>query len=145
MQQIEFDGIIITDPVTYDCPKGDQRDDNPDYSYCYFKVLNGRIKRHGVRKKDVYAVRCYTTRRTRNGEICQKYCFKGQPVFVMGELQPEMIERPEGTVDMVLGVRASYVRFLAREKDIIGRVMVVVEDEQEVYPDIEQDMVDWDD
>ena len=143
MQQIEFNGIIISDPVSYDCLKSDQRDENPDYSYCYFKVLCGRIKRHGTRKKDVFAVRCYNTKRTRNGEICQKYCFKGQPVFILGELQPEMVERPEGNMDMVLGVRASYVGFLARSKDIVGRVMAYVEDDQELYPDIEGDIVDW--
>lgn len=143
MQQIEFNGIIISDPVTYDCPKSSQRDDDQEYSYCYFKVLCGRIKRHGVRKKDVFAVRCYNTRTKRTGEICQKYCFNGQPVFVLGELQSEMIERPEGNVDMVLGVRASYVGFLARSKDIIGRVLAFVEDEQELYPDIEEDTVDW--
>ena len=143
MQEIVFDGIIISDPVSYDCPKPDQRDDDPDYSYCFFKVLCGRIKRHGVRKKDVYAVRCYNTKRTRNGEICQKYCFNGQPVMIKGELEPEMIERPEGNVDMVLWVRASYVKFLARKKDIVGRVMAFVEDEQELYPDIDEEMVDW--
>ena len=37
----------------------------------------------------------------------------------------------------------SWVGFLARSKDIVGRVMAYVEDDQELYPDIEGDIVDW--
>ena len=142
---IIFDGHIITDPVKYDCAKPKPEESNPDYSYCFFKVLSGRIRRHGERKRDVFSVKAYNTARSYQGDICMKHCFKGQPVVVIGELQPEQIERPEGNVDMVIGVRASHVRFLAREKDIVGRVMAAVTDEQEYYPDIEDDIIDWGD
>ena len=141
MQKIEFTGLISSVPVTYDLLVPDDVKDGTDISYCTFDVCVRRIPRGKERKVDYYTLRVYNRKNTsRNGEVCQKYCFKGMKIFAWGELQPELIETPDGTVEMALGVRASCVEFMVKRRDVV--LMDLAEFEQ--FPDIdEEDEIGW--
>ena len=140
MQQIQFTGIITSEPKTYDVPESQRGDDeSPDLTFCQFYVICGRLKRHGERKFDYYSVKAYNKR----GDFVQRYGHKGMKAYIQGELQPEMIERPTGKIDMILGVRASSVEFLGKRSEINETVLMIGDMGQEDYLDIAEDLVGW--
>ena len=138
MQQIQFTGICIQEPKTYDVPLSQQGEgDDIDKTYCQFYVVASRLKRHGTRKYDYFSVKAYNKR----GEFVQKFFHKGMKMYVQGELQPELIERPSGKIDMVLAVRASSVEFLGKRSEINESILAI--DGQDEYLDIAEDLVGW--
>jgi single-stranded DNA-binding protein len=61
-------------------------------------------------------------------------------VIVVGELQPEQVETPDGALVMSLGVHGSAVEFGDKKKD----VMQFVPDLIETFTDIpREDLIDW--
>ena len=139
MQEIELSGILNTEPKTYDVPRDQQGKDSPDLTFSQFYMVCGRIKRHGERKFDIFSIKAYNKR----GEFAQKYLHKGMKVFVKGELQPELIARPSGKIDMLLVVRASHLEFLGKRSEINETVLMIGEEGQEEYLDIAEDLVGW--
>jgi single-stranded DNA-binding protein len=142
MQEILFSGILTSEPKTYTVPESQQglgHEDPPDLTYSQFYVVCGRLKRHGERKFDYYSVKAYNKR----GDFVQRYLHKGMKVYVKGELQPEMVERPSGKIDMVLGVRASSVEFLGKRSEINETILCIADEGQEEYLDIAEDLVGW--
>ena len=139
MQQIMFTGIILTEPTTYKVPTDQQGEWEPDLTFCQFNVAAGRLKRRGKRKVDYFSVKAYNKR----GDFVQTYGHKGMKVYVQGELQAEMIERPSGKLDFLLAVRASSVEFLGMRADINETIFSVGDEGQEDYIDIAEDLVGW--
>lgn len=139
MQQIMFTGIITSAPTTYKVPIDQQGEWAPDLTFCQFYVAAGRLKRRGKRKTDYFSVKAYNKR----GEFVQTYGHKGMKVYVQGELQAEQIERPNGSLDILLAVRASSVEFLGMRSDINETILSVSDEGQEDYIDIADDLVGW--
>ena len=138
MQQILFTGVITSEPKTYVVPAGQQIGNPPDMTFCHFNVAATRTKRPGKKRPvDYYSVRCYNQR----GEFAQKYAKRGMKVWVQGELQPEIIERPSGKLEILLNVRAVNTEFLGRREDINETILAMGQEGQEEYIDIAEDLI----
>ena len=138
MQEILFTGVITSEPKTYVVPPDQQVGNPPDKTYCHFNVAATRSKRPGKKRPvDYYSVKCYNQR----GEFAQKYSRRGMKVFVKGELQPEIIERPSGKLEILLNVRAYNTEFLGRREDINETILAMGQEGQEEYIDIAEDLI----
>lgn len=137
MQQILFTGIITKEPKTYELPSSESVGEDTDKSFCQFYVAAGRLRRNGGRKVDYFSVKAFNKR----GEFVQKFGHKGMKVYVQGELQPEIIERPTGQIDMLLAVRASSIELLGMREDINETILSMGQEGQEEYIDIAEDIV----
>ena len=138
MPEILFTGVITSEPKTYVVPADQQVGNPPDKTFCHFNVAATRSKRPGKKRPvDYYSVRCYNQR----GEFAQKYAKRGMKVFVKGELQPEIIERPTGKLEILLNVRAYNTEFLGRREDINETILAMGQEGQEEYIDIAEDIV----
>ena len=140
MQRIEFTGLVASEPMTIDLFAPETAKDGTDESYCTFDVAVRRLPRGKERKVDYYRLRVYNKKNTsKNGESCQRFLKKGMKVFCWGELQPELVETPEGRFVMELGVRAPCVEFLNRKGD-----MRLLTPDAFDFPEIpEEDYVEW--
>ena len=141
MQFVFFTGLVASEPESFDLFPPEDAKDGTDTSYCLFDVAVRRLPRRGEQKVDYFKVRAYNKKNTsKNGEVCQKYLRKGMKVIVVGELQPEQVETPDGELVMSLGVQGSAVEFGDKKKD----VMQFVPDLIETFTDIpREDLIDW--
>ena len=137
MQQILFTGIITKEPKTYQTQLDENGGKDNGVTFCQFYVAVGRLRQNGKRKTDYFSVKAFN----RCGDFVQKYGRKGMKVYVQGELQPELIERPTGQIDMLLVVRASSVEFLGRREDINEAILAMGQEGQEEYIDIAEDLI----
>ena len=129
MQEIHLTGACISEPKTY----GDGED-----SFTQFYVAAPRLRRKEDRKTDYYSVKAYGKR----GEFIHRFLHKAMKVYIKGELQPELIERPTGKVDLILGIRANSIEFLGKREDIDETILGITDDQDE-YIDIAEDLVGW--
>ncbi len=130
MQEINFTGAVISEPKTYGLG---------DDEFTQFYAASTRIRRKDEEKKtDYFSVKAYGKR----SDFVKRFLHKSMKVYVKGELQAEVIERPTGKIDLILGVRASTIEFLGRREDIDNAIMCV-SDEQDEYIDIAEDLVGW--
>lgn len=129
MQEINFTGACISEPKTYGVGED---------SYTQFYCASSRIRRKGERKTDYFSVKAYGKR----SDFVKRFIHNHMKVYVKGELQAEIIERPSGKMDIVLGVRASTIEFLGK-RDEIDEAILCIADEQEDYIDIAEDLVGW--